>query len=132
MRQHVGIHILRGDYPPAENVCGHCGVWTYIMGSTLHKTRYIKKTNTHYYKVTSNCPYFVHHVKTPKALTQKISAQLIYSPAPCAMPLYGNITYPDMTKIFMLTVAEAFLKSYRLQLKSMMASWNVDIFVFSV
>ena len=62
MRNHVAYHLINGDVEGC-NVCGYCGKSS--CSTTLKKTRYIQKTATQYYKVESNCPYYVHYTKTP-------------------------------------------------------------------
>ena len=41
-------------------------LWAVNLLLNPQKTRFVKKTDTQYYKVQSNCPYFVFHSKTPR------------------------------------------------------------------
>ena len=89
MRSHVACHMLSGLI---ENVCGYCG---YCGQSTcysiLKKTRFVKKTDTQYYKVQSNCPYFVFHSKTPRNFStrNKCTNHLLVCPATaCEIPIW--------------------------------------------
>ena len=86
MRSHVACHMLSGLI---ENVCGYCGQSTCY--SILKKTRFVKKTDTQYYKVQSNCPYFVFHSKTPRNFStrNKCTNHLLVCPATaCEIPVW--------------------------------------------
>ena len=85
MRSHVACHMLSGLI---ENVCEYCGQST--CHSILKKTRFVKKTDTQYYKVQSNSPYFVFHSKTPRNFStrNKSTNHMLVCPATaCEIPV---------------------------------------------
>ena len=86
MRSHVACRMLSGLI---ENACGYCGQSTCY--SIFKKTRFVKKTDTQYYKVQSNCPYFVFHSKTPRNFStrNKCTNHLLVCPATaCEIPVW--------------------------------------------
>ena len=95
MRSHVACHMLSGLI---ENVCGYCGQST--CHSIIKKTRFVKKTDTQYYKVQSNCPYFVFHSKTPRNFStrNKCTNHLLVCPATaCAdLPAHYRSAHPNL------------------------------------
>ena len=65
MRTHVASHILQEGL---KGRCGYCGLDS--CTSTLKKTSRSKKTQ--YFRVESNCSYFMHYAKTPKTFSLKV------------------------------------------------------------
>ena len=91
IRKHLAYHLLSGHIENGCNVCGYCGQSS--CHSTLKKTRFVKKTTTQYYKIQSNCPYFIFHHKTPRTLTtrNRCTNHLLVCPVsswPCKLPVW--------------------------------------------
>ena len=62
-----------------------------LVTQSSKKARFVKKTDTQYYKVQSNCPYFVFHSKTPRNFStrNKCSNHLLVCPATaCEIPVW--------------------------------------------
>ena len=65
MRAHIASHILKDDL---EYRCGYCGLDT--CTSVLKKTT--RSKSKQYYKVESNCLYYVAFGKTPKTFSSRV------------------------------------------------------------
>ena len=66
-------------------------VGSQLVTQSSKKTRFVKKTDTQYYKVQSNCPYFVFHSKTPRNFSSrnKCTNHLLVCPAiACEIPIW--------------------------------------------
>ena len=72
MRVHVGKHILKKDVT-GVNVCGFCGQ---SSCSNNLKRSSVKKNQT-FFKVQSNCAYFIEWKKTPSKFLFETYAQII-------------------------------------------------------
>ena len=60
MGVHVGVHIMKGEI---SNCCGFCGQQNRCENVLVESS---KGKGKDYYKVTSNCDYFVHWAKVPQ------------------------------------------------------------------
>ena len=66
MRGHVAWHIL------TEDLVGHCGYCGRGCSCTSVLKKAARKMGKQYYKVESNCSYFVQLTKTPKKFTRNV------------------------------------------------------------
>ena len=66
MRNHIGKHIVKGEIPESDNLCGFCGVQgcrAYLQGSSSGGTR-------HFNKPMSDCIYYYHYKKVGEKATR--------------------------------------------------------------
>ena len=78
MRKHVGMHIVKGALS-GHNVCGFCGKIS-CENVLIHTTT---KGTKKFFKIQSNCRYFVKWAKTPVFSTHNpCSNHLVVCPAP--------------------------------------------------
>ena len=66
MRGHVAWHILTEDLVGHCRYCGRGGSCTSVLKKAA------RKMGKQYYKVESNCSYFVQLIKTPKKFTRNV------------------------------------------------------------
>ena len=86
MRSHVACHMLSGLI---ENV--FWVLWAVNLLLNLQKIEICEKTYTQYYKVQSNCPYFVFHSKTPRNFSTRNKCTnhlLVCSATACEIPVW--------------------------------------------
>ena len=93
MRQHVGRHIMNKTIS-GTNVCGFCGQVT--CENFLIKTS--SKGAKTYFKVQSNCPFFIQWKKTPTFSTRNHCSNHLIICEVCKPSIWtynGNSHYTD-------------------------------------
>ena len=93
MRSHVACQLSYIEWTNKE--CSWV-LWAVNLSLNPQKTRFVKKTDTQYYKVQSNNPYFVFHSKTPRNFStkNKCTNHLVVCPATACEILVWKYNLP--------------------------------------